>query len=75
MPVFALWSSGTERCAVVWISAETETDARRLISATLETHAAATDPMAFHCVQDDSHDPPPGVIVTDAGRTYTFENR
>jgi hypothetical protein len=70
VPVFALWPSGTEAGAVVWIDAESETQARRLLSANLHTHAAAMDRMAFYCVADDSHAPPPGVIVTDCGRTF-----
>ena len=76
MPVFALVSLAPgDYLPTVWINAETELDARRLASLNLATHSGALDRAEFLCIRDKSHDPPPGVIVSDGGKTHTIERR
>ena len=74
MPVFALVSlAAGDYMPTVWINAETELEARRLASLNLATHSGARDRSEFLCIRDKSHDPPPGVIVSDCGKTHTIE--
>ena len=76
MPVFALVSlAAGDYMPVIWIKAESEPEARRLVSLNLTTHSGALDRAEFLCIRDKSHDPPPGVIVSDSGKTHTIERR
>ena len=76
MPVFALLSlAAGDYMPTVWINAESELEARRLASLNLATHSGALNRAEFMCYRDKSHDPPPGVIVTDGGKTHTMERR
>lgn len=75
MPIFAIMPSGERDVPTVWVDAETEREARRLVSMNVESHSEAADETEFECVRDDRQSPPPGVILSDGGITHTVKRR
>ena len=71
MPTFAVMPARDVSAPTVWVLAETEAEARRLVSLNVDTHSAAQDRSVFICVEDTTYEPPPGVIIGEDGRTRT----
>lgn len=51
-------------------TATSEAEARALVSRVVPGAAEAKDP-TFYCVRDYDHSPPPGVVLSSGGETFS----
>ncbi|MGH6840738.1 MAG: hypothetical protein ACREDV_01380 [Methylocella sp.] len=78
MPHYCVWpTEGTnnylEEIKNFWVLATSDDEAKRLVA--LNVPSIGTDVTKLGCVADQKFAPPPGVIMTDSGETFTVSKR
>ena len=75
MPHYCICSVEEEPPRRLWVLADSEKHARRLVSFNVEDAAEAADIDKFECHVDATHQPPYGSIYREGGRVTPIAHR
>ena len=71
MAYFRIGMPGALLTECYWVQAASEASARSAVGRSVAGMEFADDPKLYDCIADDTHTPPPGVVIDGGGHTYS----